>query len=212
MGDLKPILTKIFQLMDSDKNGHIDEQEGWAIGRALGASGGDAKKWWDTIVTADTDGSGTIELEEWLAYNLAAYKGKEASGLLELQAMYERLEMNLARRTQQQALPDLAKKFGERCRQELTYALMQQCIDEQRAPLQDELNALKDMTWLKATEVARALEESRRRAAEPETTEQQPPPPPPPPCAETSSEDQDFADQQYGQISSHRATWHHMYT
>ena len=40
--DLVPILTKIFKLMDADSNGHIDEAEGWAIGRALGGSGGDA--------------------------------------------------------------------------------------------------------------------------------------------------------------------------
>jgi Ca2+-binding EF-hand superfamily protein len=99
--DLVPMLTKIFRMMDASGDGHIDEQEGWAIGRALGGSGADAKLWWDTIIDADTDGSGTVDLKEWLAYNQKAYRGNELTGLGELQMMHDRLEQSLSRLSQQ---------------------------------------------------------------------------------------------------------------
>lgn len=102
--DLLPLLTKVFKLMDSDNDGHLDEREGWAIGRALGGSGADARTWWTTILAADTDKSGTIELNEWLEFNKAAYAGKEAAGLVELQVMHDRLEESQSRRKQQISL------------------------------------------------------------------------------------------------------------
>jgi Ca2+-binding EF-hand superfamily protein len=102
--DLVPILTKIFVLMDADGDDHIDEKEGLAIGRALGGTTGDAAmQWWKSLLAADEDKSGTVELNEWLKFNANAYKGKEVQGHKELMMMHDRLEESIGRRTQQKS-------------------------------------------------------------------------------------------------------------
>ena len=75
-----------------------------AIGRALGGTTGDAAmQWWKSLLAADEDHSGTVELDEWLNFNAKAYKGKEVQGQKELQMMHDRLEESIGRRTQQKS-------------------------------------------------------------------------------------------------------------
>ena len=94
-------LEKIFELMDSDGNGHIDEQEGLAIARALGDK--DPQKWWESLLKhVDVDGSGTIEQEEYVSFMVAAYQGAEVSAATEeLERMFTKLDEGLARKALQ---------------------------------------------------------------------------------------------------------------
>ena len=61
---------------------------------------------------------------------------------------------------QDQAFDVATMQDGERYIQQLTFELLQKCIDEQRLPLQEELNGLKEMSWKDAAE-------AKRRAAAP---------------------------------------------
>ena len=66
---VKEILEEVFKLMDANGDGGIDEDEGVAIGMAMGESEEVAKNSWKAMCKdMDDDGNTTIELPEWLAF------------------------------------------------------------------------------------------------------------------------------------------------
>merc|ERR1712046_348509 len=66
---IEPVLTTIFNLMDANGDKCIDEDEGVAIGIAMGESEDQAKKSWKAMCKdMDDDGNTTIELPEWLDF------------------------------------------------------------------------------------------------------------------------------------------------
>merc|ERR1712031_45557 len=66
---IEPVLTEIFELMDTNGDKCIDEDEGVAIGMAMGESEDQAKKSWKAMCKdMDDDGNTTIELPEWLEF------------------------------------------------------------------------------------------------------------------------------------------------
>merc|ERR1711907_216182 len=72
---IKPLLTEIFELMDENGDGSIDETEGIAIGKAMGESEEQAKKSWKAMCKdMDDDGNTTIELPEWLDFYTKSLK------------------------------------------------------------------------------------------------------------------------------------------
>ena len=90
----------MFATMDLDGDGEIDEQEGVAIGRML--AGGDAAKgkvfWDELLAAADTDDSGTVSREEYLAFGR---KHTDIKAVDTLQLHLARLEEATARRALQ---------------------------------------------------------------------------------------------------------------
>merc|ERR1711924_215130 len=63
---IEGVLTDVFNLMDDNKDGHIDEDEGVAIGLVMGESEEQARKSWKAMCKdMDDDGNTTIELPEW---------------------------------------------------------------------------------------------------------------------------------------------------
>ena len=94
------ILLKMFMLMDEDGNGMLEENECVAIGRILLGDAAAAQAQWDELLReADDDGSGTISVEEWMAW-----KGRGASDrdVPALEEHYQRLSQTRARAMQQQ--------------------------------------------------------------------------------------------------------------
>merc|ERR1712072_795416 len=72
---IKGLLTEIFHLMDDNGDGSIDEDEGVAIGKAMGESEEQAKKSWKAMCKdMDDDGNTTIELPEWLDFYTKSLK------------------------------------------------------------------------------------------------------------------------------------------
>merc|ERR1712139_559380 len=66
---IEDILKEIFSLMDANGDGSIDEDEGIAIGQAMGESKDQARKSWQAMCKdMDDDGNTTIEIEEWLGF------------------------------------------------------------------------------------------------------------------------------------------------
>merc|ERR1712178_2462 len=66
---IEPVLTEIFTLMDANGDKCIDEDEGVAIGMAMGETEEQAKKSWKAMCKdMDDDGNTTIELPEWLDF------------------------------------------------------------------------------------------------------------------------------------------------
>jgi hypothetical protein len=134
---LNPWVTKIFALMDVDGDGHVEEAEGVAIGRILsGGDGQKAREWWTSMLSiADADCSKTLTLDEWRAYVGKAYDGKDvARAEMELARLYERLELGLARRRQQQALQ----------RQQQATQAVREKMDAIRTSLLNDLQALRE--------------------------------------------------------------------
>merc|ERR1712144_143391 len=67
--EIKSILEEVFHLMDDNGDGGIDEDEGVAIGIAMGENEEQAKKSWKAMCKdMDDDGNTTIELPEWLEF------------------------------------------------------------------------------------------------------------------------------------------------
>lgn len=94
------ILLKTFMLLDEDGNGMLDAKEGVAIGRMLGGDASAAQRQWEEMLReADADGSGTIELEEWMAWKAESAQHQDVHALEE---HYQRLEQARARARQQQ--------------------------------------------------------------------------------------------------------------
>merc|ERR1711868_95821 len=66
---IETVLTEIFELMDDNNDKHIDENEGVAIGMAMGETEEQARKSWKAMCKdMDDDGNTTIELPEWLEF------------------------------------------------------------------------------------------------------------------------------------------------
>merc|ERR1711865_382915 len=97
---LHPILTDIFEILDRDANGKLDQQE---AGSALGVATGDeqlhASNTWATMLTAhsiDTNNDLVVQLKEWLSFHqqsLAAASYKQAIDVLgQMMALAENTE------------------------------------------------------------------------------------------------------------------------
>ena len=113
---LRPVLTKIFHVMDNDGDGSVSEAEGLAIGRALAGGDADAAAaWWaDLLRQADTDKSGALELSEWIEYATKPYLGKDVStAQRELEDLVERLSSSKSRQVQQEARKLARKRDSE---------------------------------------------------------------------------------------------------
>lgn len=95
-----PILAKMFDEMDANGDGQIDEKEGVKIGRLL--AGGDAtmgKQFWAELKAgADDDGDGRISKEEYVRYGRSVTDAKAAHVL---QLHLARLEEANARQARQ---------------------------------------------------------------------------------------------------------------
>merc|ERR1712072_441596 len=65
--EIEGVLKEIFELMDKNHDGSIDQDEGIAIGVAMGESEEQAKKSWKHMVKDmdDVDANQCIELGEW---------------------------------------------------------------------------------------------------------------------------------------------------
>lgn len=97
------ILLKMFMLHDEDGNGMLDAKEGVAIGRMLGGDAGAAQRQWDEMLReADADGSGTLSVEEWMAWKGRSVSDRDVPALEE---HYQRLEQARVRAMMQQMTP-----------------------------------------------------------------------------------------------------------
>ena len=99
-------LRKIFQHMDANGDGVIDELEGVAIGRLLNGGSADAGQrfWQQLLLDVDTDVSGDVSLTEYLAYGRKVYA---PSDTLQLEIHLQRLEENASRQARQTQQTDL---------------------------------------------------------------------------------------------------------
>jgi len=63
------LLEKIFDLMDTTKNGCINNHEGARFGNALFGDNTQALSWWNDLMEhSDADGNGSLDLDEWTTY------------------------------------------------------------------------------------------------------------------------------------------------
>ena len=60
---------------------------------------------------------------------------------------------------QEQANDLAVMQDGERCQRDMAFALLQKCFEEKRAPLEQEINTLRNMSWREAAAAARAAED-----------------------------------------------------
>jgi len=100
---LKPILLKIFNMLDLNGDRTISESEGVAAGRALYGNAHKGQNWWDEMVAyADDDYDGKVHENEWLEFQIRD-KGDMPLKLAqqELQAMMDKLEENQSRKVLQ---------------------------------------------------------------------------------------------------------------
>merc|ERR1712010_55473 len=82
---IEGVLTDVFNLMDDNRDGHIDESEGVAIGMAMGESEEQAKKSWKAMCKdMDDDGNTTIELPEWLDFYKKSLKDAVLEDVLQM--------------------------------------------------------------------------------------------------------------------------------
>merc|ERR1711966_433515 len=82
---IEGILTEIFELMDDNGDHAIDENEGVAIGMAMGESEEQAKKSWKAMCKdMDDDGNTTIELPEWLDFYKKSLKDAVLDDVLQM--------------------------------------------------------------------------------------------------------------------------------
>merc|ERR1711959_734471 len=66
---IEGVLTEVFRLMDANNDESIDQEEGCAIGVAMGESEDQALKSWKAMCKdMDDDENTTIELSEWLEF------------------------------------------------------------------------------------------------------------------------------------------------
>merc|ERR1712022_82061 len=88
---IEPVLTEIFALMDTNGDEVIDENEGVAIGMAMGETRPQAVKSWKAMCKdMDDDGNTEIDLKEWLGFYKKSLKDAVLTDVLEmLEAMKE---------------------------------------------------------------------------------------------------------------------------
>lgn len=68
------LLEQIFEMMDTTKDGNITAIEGARVGNALFGDNSDALSWWnDLMQRSDTDGNGSLDINEWMAYMTEEY-------------------------------------------------------------------------------------------------------------------------------------------
>jgi Ca2+-binding EF-hand superfamily protein len=96
---IKQILCDIFELMDDNSDGCIDQDEGVAIGVAMGETADQAKMSWKAMCKdMDDDENATIEQPEWLDfYNKSLKDAPEEDVLNMLNAMKEQIAANKAK-------------------------------------------------------------------------------------------------------------------
>ena len=96
---IKQVLCDIFTLMDDNSDGCIDQDEGVAIGVAMGESAEQAKMSWKAMCKdMDDDENATIEQPEWLDfYNKSLKDAPEEDVLNMLNAMKEQIAANKAK-------------------------------------------------------------------------------------------------------------------
>merc|ERR1739841_333058 len=79
------ILTEIFDIMDDNGDKKIDEDEGVAIGMAMGETAEQARKSWGQMCKdMDEDANTTIELPEWLAFYEKSLKDAKAEDVISM--------------------------------------------------------------------------------------------------------------------------------
>merc|ERR1712072_1438936 len=67
--EIKGLLEEIFEIMDKNKDGKIDNEEGVAVGIAMGEDEETAKKSWKGITNdMDADGNQAVEKSEWVGF------------------------------------------------------------------------------------------------------------------------------------------------
>merc|ERR1712167_445082 len=82
---IEPILKEIFRLMDTNNDQSIDEDEGVAIGMAMGETKDQAKKSWAAMCKdMDDDGNTAIELDEWLKFYKKSLKDAVLDDVLQM--------------------------------------------------------------------------------------------------------------------------------
>merc|ERR1711900_26017 len=92
--EIKEILENVFNLMDDNGDKHIDEDEGVAIGMAMGENEEQARKSWKAMCKdMDDDGNTTIEMEEWLGFYEKSLKDAPADKVKQmLQEMLKKIK------------------------------------------------------------------------------------------------------------------------
>merc|ERR1711924_227682 len=95
---INQVLEDIFKLMDANNDGSIDQDEGVAIGQAMGESAEQAKKSWKAMAKdMDDDENATIELEEWQKFYKQSLKDAPLDDVLNmLEQMKETIAKNNA--------------------------------------------------------------------------------------------------------------------
>merc|ERR1712072_606909 len=89
------ILKDIFQLMDANNDGSIDQDEGVAMGQAMGESAEQAKKSWKAMAKdMDDDENATIELEGWQKFYKQSLKDAPLDDVLN---MLEQMKETIAK-------------------------------------------------------------------------------------------------------------------
>ena len=103
------VFRKLFATMDADGDGQIDATEGTAIGRILGGGDADAgaRFWRELQSEADTDGSGTVGLDEYISYGRSKTRLEDVE---KLQMDLVRLEESRGRRAQQSQRTELDRR------------------------------------------------------------------------------------------------------
>merc|ERR1711918_254005 len=81
---IEPVLKDIFDLMD-DNHDKIDQDEGIAIGVAMGETEEQAKKSWAAMCKdMDDDENATIELPEWIDFYQKSLKDAPLDDVLQM--------------------------------------------------------------------------------------------------------------------------------
>merc|ERR1711887_99507 len=95
---IEPVLEEIFKLMDKNSDGSIDQEEGVAIGMAMGETEEQAKKSWKAMAKdMDDDENATIELGEWQDFYKKSLKDAPLDDVLNmLEQMKETIAKNNA--------------------------------------------------------------------------------------------------------------------
>jgi len=79
-----PLLTQIFELMDENQDGSVDDDEGSLMGIAMGEDEDRARRSFLAMCQdMDDDGNTSIEIEEWLSFYEKSLKDAVLSDVME---------------------------------------------------------------------------------------------------------------------------------